>query len=205
MNPFNSVRGTIVTGVVLAVLLLFLVPMALPAAGAHRPSELGFAVWLHILSGIMWVGLLFYFNVVQIPGMAVAAADKGGPGGAGITRYIAPRALWWFRWAAVATWFTGCWYLGRAGNFMNALTLGHGGQEYYGLVIGTGAWLGTIMALNVWLVIWPNQKKVLGLVAASDEIKARARRVATLASRTNFALSIPMLLCMGASNHPLPF
>jgi uncharacterized membrane protein len=205
MNPLNSVRGAIITGVVLAILLLFLVPLALPAAGAHQASELGFAVWLHILSGVMWIGLLYYFNVVQVPGLAAAAADKGGPGGAGVSKYIAPRALVWFRWAAVATWFTGVWYLGRAGNFINAVTLGHGGKEYYGLVIGIGAWLGTIMALNVWVLIWPNQKKVLGLVAATDEQKARARRIATLASRTNFVLSIPMLLCMGASNHPLPF
>jgi uncharacterized membrane protein len=205
MNPLNSVRGAIITGVVLAVLFLLLVPLALPAAGAHRPSELGVAVWLHILSGVMWIGLLYYFNVVQTPGLAAAAADTGGPGGAGITRYIAPRALVWFRWAAVATWFTGVWYLGRAGNFMNALTLGHGGKEYYGLIIGTGAWLGTIMLFNVWVLIWPNQKKVLGLVTATDAEKARARRIATLASRANFVLSIPMLLCMGASNHPLPF
>jgi uncharacterized membrane protein len=192
------VRGAIVTGVILAVLVM----LAVPHTGV---SELGVAVWLHILSGVMWIGLLWYFNVVQVPGLAAAAADQGGPGGAGISKYIAPVALRWFRWAAVLTWFTGLWYLGRAGNLVNAVTLGHGGQEYYGLVIGIGAWLGTIMAFNVWVFIWPNQKKILGLVPAGDEQKARARKVATLASRTNFVLSIPMLLCMGASNHPLPF
>jgi uncharacterized membrane protein len=194
MNPFNSVRSAIITGIVLAVLFLLLIPLALPAAGAHRPSELGIAIWLHILSGVMWVGLLYYFNVVQIPGMAAAAADTGGPGGAGVTRYIAPRALVWFRWSSLATWFTGMWYLGRAGNFMNALTLGHGGREYYGLIIGTGAWLGTIMLFNVWAVIWPNQKKILGLVTATDEQKASARPVDPDATVHGCFQSLPTLL-----------
>jgi uncharacterized membrane protein len=141
--------------------------------------------------------------VAQIPALAAAGADKGGPGGAGITKYVAPRALLWFRWGAVATWLTGIWYLSRGGNLMNAITLG-GGSDYYGLVIGIGAWLGTIMLFNVWVLIWPNQKKVLGIVAATDEEKAAARKVATLASRTNFVLSIPMLMCMGAASHGFP-
>ncbi len=96
------------------------------------------------------------------------------------------------------------WYLGSRGATASALTLGHGGQDYYGLVIGLGAWLGTIMLFNVWVLIWPPQKKVLGLVTATDEEKAKARRVAMLASRTNFVLSIPMLLCMGSASHGLP-
>jgi uncharacterized membrane protein len=200
MNPLNSVRGAITTGVILAVLAMLLI-----APHSITFSELGFAVWLHIIAGVTWIGLLYYFNVVQTPGMAAAAADKGGPGGAGISKYIAPRALLWFRWGAVLTWFTGIWYLGRAGNFVNALTLGHLGQDYYGLVIGTGGWLGTIMAFNVWVFIWPNQKKILGIVPATDDEKAKARKTAAMASRINFVLSIPMLLCMGASNHPLPF
>ena len=99
----------------------------------------------------------------QIPGLAAAAADKGGPGGAGISKYIAPRALLWFRWAALATWLTGAWYLGKG--FGNAFTLGNFGQDAYGLTIGIGAWLGTIMLFNVWVLIWPNQKKMLGIVA----------------------------------------
>ena len=168
-------------------------------------AELGLAVWIHILAGVMWIGLLYYFNVVQTPGLAAAAADKGGPGGAGVSKYIAPRALLWFRWAAVVTWVSGVWYLDRANNLVNAMTLGHFGQDHYGLVIGIGAWLGTIMLFNVWVFIWPNQKKILGIVPASDENKAKARKVAALASRINFVLSIPLLLCMGASNHPLPF
>ena len=198
MNPLASVRGAITTGIILALILTFAIP---PTAFA----ELGLAVWIHILAGVMWIGLLYYFNVVQTPGLAAAAADKGGPGGAGITKYIAPRALFWFRWAAVVTWLTGMWYLGRAGTLAGAVTFGHFGQEYYGLVIGIGGWLGTIMLFNVWVFIWPNQKKILGIVPATDEEKAKARKTAALASRTNFVLSIPMLMCMAASNHPLPF
>ena len=196
MNPLNSVKGAITTGAILAVLLTLLI-------GQHAFNVQSLARWLHILSGITWIGLLYYFNVVQMPGLAAANADKGGPGGAGVNKYIAPRALLWFRWGAVATWLTGAWYLGS--NFMNAFTLGHLGEDIYGLVIGCGAWLGTIMLFNVWVLIWPNQKKVLGIVAATDEQKAKARRIAMLASRTNFVLSIPMLMCMGSASHGLPF
>ena len=198
MSPLNTVRGALITGFILALIV----------AVAIQPtafSELGLVVWIHILSGVMWIGLLYYFNVVQTPGLAAAAADKGGPGGAGVTKYIAPRALLWFRWAAVATWLTGVWYLVRANNFGNAVSFGRLGQDHYGLVIGIGGWLGTIMLFNVWLLIWPNQKKILGLVPATDEQKAKARKVAGPVSRTNFVLSIPLLLCMGAANHPLPF
>jgi uncharacterized membrane protein len=200
MNPLNTVRGAITTGFVVAVALALLI----------APTgflELGLARWLHILSGVMWIGLLWYFNVVQIPALAAAAADKGGPGGAGVTKYVAPRALLWFRWAALATWLTGAWYLGRSGNFLGAFTLGMGSDpvNYYQLIIGLGSWMGTIMLFNVWVLIWPNQKRVLGLVPATDEEKAAARRTALLASRTNFVLSIPMLLCMGSATHGLPF
>src|SRR5512139_1262400 len=199
MNPLNTVRGAITTGFVVALVLTFLVaPTGFLALGLAR--------WFHILSGVMWIGLLWYFNVVQVPALAAAASDKGGPGGAGISKYVAPRALLWFRWAAVATWFTGAWYLGRSGNFVGAFTLGLGSDpiNYYQLVIGVCAWLGTIMLFNVWVLIWPNQQKVLGLVAATDEEKVRARKVALLASRTNFVLSVSMLMCMGSATHGLP-
>jgi uncharacterized membrane protein len=145
--------------------------------------------WLHIVAGITWIGLLYYFNLVQAPAMAAAAADKEGPGGAGISKYVAPRALLWFRWAAVATWVMGAALLGSG--FKDAFALQNG---YEG--IGIGAWLGTIMLFNVWVLIWPNQKKILGIVTASDDEKAKARRVAFLASRTNVMLSIPMLFFM---------
>lgn len=113
----------------------------------------------------------------------------------------------WFRWSALATWLTGAWYLGDSGNFAGAFTLGLGSGPVndYQLVIGIGAWLGTIMLFNVWVLIWPNQKKVLGIVAATDEQKAAARVVAGNASRVNFILSIPMLMCMASATHGLPF
>jgi len=203
MNPLNTVRGAITTGVVLAIVIMIIVALLGLTPGSFY--ELGLARWLHILSAITWIGLLFYFNLVQTPGLAAAAADKGGPGGAGIAKYIAPRALLWFRWGAVATWVTGAWYLIRTLNFTNALTLGHGGKDQYGLIIGIGAWLGTIMLVNVWVFIWPNQKKILGIVPASDAEKAAARKTAGMASRTNFVLSIPVILCMGSAFHGLPF
>jgi len=202
MNPLNSVKGAITTGFVLAVVVsILLTSLAGGTLGFNAPLV---GRWLHIISGVMWIGLLYYFNVVQMPGMAAAGADKGGPGGAGINKYIAPRALLWFRWAAVATWVTGAYYLlfgyGSAATIHKAFTLQDGFRT-----IGVGAWLGTIMLFNVWVLIWPNQKKILGMVAATDEQKAAARKVAMLASRTNFVLSIPMLLCMGAQSHGLPF
>jgi uncharacterized membrane protein len=200
MNPLLSVRGAITAGFAVAVALSLVI-------GPTAFGELGLARWLHIVSGITWIGLLYYFNLVQVPALAEAASDKGGPGGAAISKYVAPRALLWFRWAAVATWFTGVWYLARSGNLVGAFALGLLGDpvNYYQLVIGIGAWLGTIMLFNVWVLIWPNQQKVLGLVPATDEEKARARKVALLASRTNFVLSVPMLLCMGSATHGLPF
>jgi uncharacterized membrane protein len=203
MNPLNSVSGSVITGVILAVIILVLGPVLNMSPGEF--NSLSLARWFHILSGIMWIGLLYYFNVVQVPGLAQAAADKGGPGGAGVSKYIAPRALLWFRWAAVATWLTGVWYLGDRRSLGEALTLGYGGESQYGLIIGIGAWLGTIMLFNVWVFIWPNQKKILGIVQATDEEKAKARKIALHASRTNFVLSIPMLLCMGSASHGLPF
>ncbi len=200
MNPLTSVKGTFITGFVLAILFAVL-------AVDGGWNELGLARWLHVIAGITWIGLLYYFNAVQVPALADAAADKGGPGGAGITKYVAPRALLWFRWSALATWLTGAWYLGRAGNFAGAFSLGLAGDEFnaYQFVIGTGAWLGTIMLFNVWVLIWPNQKKVLGIVAATDEQKAAARKTAFIASRTNVVLSIPMLMCMAGAMHGIAF
>ena len=158
-------------------------------------------VWFHVLAGITWIGLLYYFNFVQVPALGAALADKGGPGGAGITKYVAPRALLWFRWGAVVTWLTGAAALETMGvGFLNAFLLKSGAQ-----VIGVGAWLGTIMLFNVWVLSWPNQKKLLGIVQASDAEKAKAKRVAFLASRTNTMLSIPMLMCMVGHGHGLPF
>jgi uncharacterized membrane protein len=163
--------------------------------------------WLHFLSGVTWIGLLYYFNFVNVPAVAAANADKGGPGAAAISKYVMPRALLWFRWAAVVTWLSGAVYLEAAPNYslLGAFTLGIGSGNVQLATIGMGAWLGTIMLFNVWVLIWPNQKKLLGIVQATDDEKARARRVAFLASRTNTMLSIPMLLFMGAAAHGLPF
>jgi len=152
----------------------------------------GLGRWLHILSGVMWVGLLYYFNFVQVDALKRANAETP-PAGAAITKHIVPSALFWFRWAAVATWVMGAFLLGDKLN--QALLF----RETAYVPIGIGAWLGTIMLFNVWVLIWPNQKRLLGLVAASEEEKAKARRVAFLASRTNVMLSIPMIFFMSSS------
>jgi len=147
--------------------------------------------WLHLMAGVMWIGLLYYFNFVQVAALKAAAADNTA---GGITKHVAPRALFYFRWAALVTWLAGAALLG--GNFVAAFTL-HANFA----VIGIGAWLGTIMLLNVWGLIWPNQKKILGIKPATDEEKVKARRIAFLASRTNTMLSIPMLFFMAAGAH----
>ena len=159
--------------------------------------ELIITRWLHILAGITWIGLLYYFNFVQAVALPKAKADNTA---AGITKHVAPLALLWFRWAAAATWILGAFYLMRGPTgFGNAFLL-HGA----GAIIGIGAWLGTIMLFNVWVLIWPNQKKVLGMVPADDAAKAKAARIAFLASRTNTMLSIPMLFFMVTGAHGLP-
>jgi uncharacterized membrane protein len=162
--------------------------------------------WLHIAAGVTWIGLLYYFNFVQAQAMAAAGADKDGPGPAAIGKYVAPRALLWFRWAALVTWLTGAYYLAAWPGYSlgGAFTLGIGADNPQLTSIGIGAWLGTIMLFNVWVLIWPNQKKILGIVTATDDEKARARRVAFLASRSNVMMSIPMLLFMQGSVHGLP-
>src|SRR6185436_1988070 len=152
MNPLNTIQGTIITGIVLAIVV------ALVVMGV-QVNELSLIVWIHVLAGITWIGLLYYFNFVQVPALAAAAKDQGGPGGAGISKYVAPRALLWFRWGAVFTWLTGATYLFRTGYLLDAFTLGMRANALpNSLTIGVGAWLGTIMLFNVWVLIWPNQK-----------------------------------------------
>ena len=193
MNPLKSITGTIVTGVVISALVMIIF-----ANGATNSIE--WTVWFHVLAGVAWIGLLYYFNFVQVPGVAKALSEVegGGPGPAAINKYIAPPALLWFRWAAVATWVSGAAILGKMGILGAAFTFQPGAE-----VIGVGAWLGTIMALNVWIFIWPNQKKILGLDGQTHEadVIAKAKMVALMASRTNTALSIPMLLSMTAFGH----
>lgn len=160
----------------------------------------GFLRWFHIMSGVMWIGLLYYFNFVQVQAIAAANKDQAGSA-APITKYVAPRALFWFRWAALATWLFGLGLLGP--NVINAFTFQNGFAA-----IGVGAWLGTIMFLNVWGIIWQHQKKVLNLgpYAAnpvSDEQKGKSRIIAAFASRVNVLLSVPMFFFMiaGSSAH----
>jgi uncharacterized membrane protein len=150
--------------------------------------------FLHVFAGILWIGLLYYFNFVQIPTMPSVPAELKP----GISRYIAPAALFWFRWAALATVILGLLVaeLTEPGYVVDALTLSDSKRT-----IGIGMWLGIIMAANVWFVIWPNQKKALGIVAADDAVKARSAVTAMMASRTNLILSIPMLYCMVAQTH----
>jgi len=195
-NPLDSIWGTIISGLVIAALIAF------GASEINMRTSGAIVLLIHVAVGVTWIGLLYYFNFVQVPGLAAAAADEGGPGGGGITKYIAPRALLWFRWAALATWLSGATFLLERGEFMNAFTLGMGeGGSLYGLEIGVGAWFGTIMLFNVWILIWPNQKKVLGLVEAGADEIAKGKRIAFLASRTNTMLSIPMLMSMLAPTH----
>ena len=199
MNPLKSVSGALITGVI----LMIIISLLLPASADVTISLASLDRWLHIVSGVVWVGLLYYFNVVQIPGLAAGLADKGGPGNTGIVKYIAPRALLWFRWGAVVTVVSGVLLMEftyRGGGLMKGLMFREGFAT-----IGVGAWLGIIMLFNVWVFIWPNQKKVIGVVPATDEEKAKARATATMVSRINFILSIPMLMAMGGQSHGLPF
>ncbi len=148
--------------------------------------------WLHVLSGVMWIGLLWYFNFVQIPNMG-KIPDEQKPA---ISKVIAPSALFWFRWSALSTVITGLILAWLNGYLGDAAMLGLGGGISTEAAIGFGMWLGLIMAANVWFVIWPNQKKALGMVEVSAEDKAKAARTAMLFSRTNTMLSIPMLYAM---------
>ena len=153
--------------------------------------------WGHFLSGITWIGILYYFNFIQVPYLKAVSSE----GKAEAFKHLVPRALAWFRYGALLTWLSGAFLLGMHGMLADAFLL-----QGEAAVIGMGAWLGTIMFLNVWGIIWPNQKRVLGLVEASAEEKARAARRALLASRANTMLSIPMLFFMaGASHAPAGF
>jgi len=148
--------------------------------------------YFHVISGVMWIGLLWYLNFVQIPSMP-KFTDEQKPA---ITKVIAPAVLFWFRWAALATIVTGLIVAYLNGYVHQALALGIGSGGGKNTAIGIGMWLGLIMAFNVWFIIWPNQKKVLGIVEVSPEEKATSAKKALIASRTNTLLSLPMLLCM---------
>ena len=191
---FQSLGRTIVAGVVLLVILLVLLSTA--AGGRVALGEHGwwlFAMrWLHITAGVMWIGLLWYFNFVQTPSMPKIPDDQKPA----ISKVIAPAALFWFRWSAMATIILGVILALMNGYLVQALSL----QKPF-VAIGLGAWLGTIMWFNVWFVIWPNQKKALGIVQVSPEEKAAAAKRAGMTSRINTMLSIPMLYFMVAQQH----
>ena len=191
---FQSLGRTVVAGIVVLVVLLLIVGQA-TGAWVNLSSHAWWAFffrWLHVLSGVMWIGLLWYFNFVQIPSMP-KIPDEQKPA---IGKVIAPAALFWFRWAALATVVTGL-LLGFMNQYLvQALSL----QRPF-TAIGIGMWLGLVMAFNVWFIIWPNQKKALGIVAVGAEEKAAAARMAMLTSRANTMLSIPMLYCMVAQQN----
>lgn len=185
----SNLRNTVIAGIVLAI-VLFIIYYVQQGYG----SDYGvfFFRYLHVLSGVMWIGLLWYFNFVQIPNMP-KIPDEQKPA---IGKVIAPAALFWFRWGAMATIVTGLILAMFNGYLVSAITIGLTDGVPKHTMIGLGMWMGTIMWFNVWFVIWPNQKKALGIVEASAEEKAAAARTAMLFSRTNTMLSIPMLFAM---------
>jgi uncharacterized membrane protein len=181
----GNLNSALVVGIILLIAAMF---------GLHSSEMTGdYIHWwlrfLHVISGVLWIGLLYYFNFVQIPTMPKVPAELKP----GVSKYIAPEALFWFRWAAIVTLLSGIAVAETAVEryLVPALTFAEGYR-----VIGLGMWLGIIMAANVWFVIWPNQQKALGLKPADDDAKAKAARTAMVASRINFVLSIPMLYAM---------
>ncbi len=191
---FQSLERTLIAGVVL--LIAIIVVVGVLTGHFIRPDYAWWAFfmrWLHVLSGVMWIGLLWYFNFVQIPTVPkIEPAEHR----AAISKYIAPQALFWFRYGALATVVTGLLLAYMNGYLLPALALRSGT-----VAIGIGMWLALIMAFNVWFIIWPNQQKALGLVQAPPEEKAKAGRIAMLTSRANTMLSIPMLFCMVAQQN----
>ena len=195
----TSLRNTVTVGFALALLLMivsFVITTGSIDIGEgfkYNPFWMFVFRWLHVLAGVMWIGLLWYFNFVQIPNMPNIPDDQKPA----VSKVIAPAALWWFRWGAMATIITGL-ILGYINGYLHTamtLTLMGGGSPNE-LFIGIGMWLGIIMWFNVWFVIWPNQKKALGIVEVDAEVKTASARTAMLFSRTNTMLSIPMLFSM---------
>ncbi|HJV40693.1 urate hydroxylase PuuD [Caulobacter sp.] len=191
----SNFRNTIIVSFVLALVIVI--------GYSHSPQghgEVYFQAifrWLHVMFGILWIGLLYYFNFVQIRVMPQIPAELKPA----VSKYIAPEALFWFRWAALATWVMGVILAYSRGYLVEAFTLGLAGGYTPGVdmsftFIGTGMWLATVMFLNVWVFIWPNQKIALGMVEADADAKAKAAKMAMLFSRTNTLLSIPMLATM---------
>jgi uncharacterized membrane protein len=188
-----NLRNVVIVGFILA---LIFIAAYFSVYGGHADQTFWTAIfrWLHVIFGIMWIGLLWYFNFVQTRMMPQIPAELKP----GVSKYIAPEALFWFRYAALFTWIMGVILAGTRGYIVAAYTLGasEGFANKGHILIGVGMWLGTIMFINVWGFIWPNQKRVLGLVEADDAAKAKAAKIAGIASRINTLLSIPMLVAM---------
>ena len=191
-NILQSLNRTVVAGIILTI-VLFIIMYSI-SGGWNLDTYFWSAIfrYLHVLSGIMWIGLLYYFNFVQIPNMP-NIPDEQKPA---IGKVIAPAVLFWFRWAALSTIITGLIVAYLNGYINQAMSIGLLGGDAKSITIGIGMWLGIIMAYNVWMVIWPNQKKALGIIEVEAEEKAKSARTAMLFSRTNTLLSIPMLLSM---------
>ena len=183
---FQSLGKTITAGFVILIILIIATGGAGAKAGDHTWWAFVFR-WLHVMSGVMWIGLLWYFNFVQTPSMP-KIPDEQKPA---VSKVIAPTALFWFRWSALATVVTGIIVAGMGGYLVSALMLTKGVHA-----IGIGMWLALVMAFNVWFIIWPNQKKALGIVQVAPEEKTKAARLAMLTSRFNTMFSIPMLYMM---------
>lgn len=207
MPPFlasilQSIEKTIAAGLALTVLAIILLGL-LAGLWPHFDSSAWWFDflfrWMHIFFAILWVGILYYFNFVQTPSMPKIPAEQRPA----VTKFIAPEALFYFRWSALLTVATGLIIAIGKGYIVDALTLGLASKGSRWATIGLGMWLGLIMAFNVWFIIWPNQQKALSLTPApvSDADKATAGRIAGQTSRINFMLSFPMLLCMVAGMH----
>jgi uncharacterized membrane protein len=191
----SSLQNSVIAGIVLAGLLLLLY-LGLQGADGYTLGAFLFR-WLHVISGIMWVGLIWFVNVVQIPNMG-RIPDEQKPA---IGRVIAPAVLWWFRWTALATVVTGLVLATLNGYAAEALSLGLvDGVARHGM-IGVGMWLGLVMAFNVWFILWPNQRRALGLVEADADGRTRSARRALLVARINNLLSLPMLFAMVAAQN----
>ena len=192
----SSLHKTIGVGIALTILFII---YFIQTGGSIDSTFWNFILrYLHVLSGIMWIGLLWYFNFVQIPNMP-SIPDEQKPA---ISKVIAPAALWWFRWGAMATIVTGILLAHMNGYLVDAITLGMlSDGAVKDTAIGIGMWLGTIMWFNVWFVIWPNQQRALGIVEADADSKAASAKTAMLFSRTNTLLSIPMLFAMASAQN----
>ena len=195
----SNLRNTVIAGLVLTVIMVIVVsqtPGADKFAVDHSYAAF-FLRWLHVVSGVMWIGLLWYLNFVQIPNMPNIPDDQKPA----ISKVIAPAVLFWFRWGAMATIITGLILAWMNDYLVDAIQLGLADGVAKHTAIGIGMWLGAIMWFNVWFVIWPNQKKALGIVEADADTKAASARTAMLFSRTNTLLSIPMLYAMVAAQN----